>query len=177
MKTTRFSRPSSSLRRSMRVALLAAVASSLPAQTSTWIAPGPGGPLLSWTDSSNWDTGLVPNGPGAVAVFNRLLGQPGRGPAVINSAVTLGELRYDVPFLSTTGNPAHIYVDGSGSLRFEGAGIITGLSAIAEITVQNGGTVEFADTATVSIAPTSSQLRFTGNNGAVTPSTVVFRDR
>ncbi|MEO6567293.1 MAG: autotransporter domain-containing protein [Opitutaceae bacterium] len=165
---------------SLPLALAVSFPGQLWAQSSIWIASAPNGSLLDWNVPSNWDTGIAPNGSSAVAIFNRLASgssnQPGLAPVAINSAVTLSELRYDVPVLPTTGNPARIHVGAPGSLRLEGPGIAVGLSAIAEISVQDGGLLEFANSATVLIAPSSTRLLITGRNAAVTPSRVVFRD-
>src|SRR5215216_4264053 len=136
------------------------------AQSSIWIAPGPSVPAQEWTDPSHWNNGIAPNSAGAVAVFNRTFILPpapltslvGAAPAGITSAVSLGELRYDVHpgdmALTST-----VLITETGRLRFEGTGITMPgpLGNIAFASVElSGGQLEFANSASVSGAILSS---------------------
>ena len=122
----------------------------LPAQTSSWIAPGPYlsadydptlgyvvyvyAPAGSWSSGANWDTGVPPAGPAAVAELRGFpiglygLGStnyPGATDVVIDSgAVTVGEVRFHtgsgptnvIPQLTigTAATPASLTLTGAG---------------------------------------------------------------
>jgi uncharacterized protein YhjY with autotransporter beta-barrel domain len=131
-------------------------AATAPAQTAIWRGQNPPDPARTsqWTDGANWNTGIVPNGPSAVAQLDQAYYGPGLIARdqlqILNADITLDSIQYAVfsppysypqlPFPSIT-------VGGSapgdrGSLEFTGRGIPAlewpGLYANANFTLRNG---------------------------------------
>lgn len=146
---------------------------SVAAQTATWITPGTVASSATlagdWNTAANWDTGIVPNASGAVAVVNQstnaamLTPIPGGALPVILGDVTAGEVRFALPGVGDThftglyvGSP---FMSGpttypTGHLRLDGAGITIGAAGTSALTyvdlhVQPGSTLDFAGTAGV----------------------------
>ncbi len=152
----------------LKLALLT-LASSAAAQTATWIAPGTsGGVNPHWHDPANWDTGVVPSGATAVAIINVATNSGHTVPVVggarplISTPVTLDALQFALPVIGSTsyagmtigsyrvdpGDPASM--QGPGSLRLEGEGLIVsaaGTSAytVLDIYLSTGAVLEFAN--------------------------------
>lgn len=109
------------------------------AQTATWLGQSPSDPnrLSSWTDSTNWSTGSVPNGATAVAQVDQAVFTPGGllqrdNLQILNSTVTLDGLQYGLyvpysyyyPYLNTPSlTVGGTGVGDYGILDFVGAGI------------------------------------------------------
>jgi len=66
------------------LALMIPAAGQVQAQTGTWSAAVSG----NWSDSTNWNSGVVPNAAGAVAVFSNNWS----GQTVTNAANTIGQI-------------------------------------------------------------------------------------
>lgn len=145
---------------------LLALATTVAAQTTTWISPGTAGG--HWHDPANWDTGVVPSGATAVAVINvatnsgHTVPVAGGARALISTPVTLDALRFALPVIGSTsyaGMTIGRYridpndpdsVQGPGSLRLEGEGLIVsaaGTSAYTsvDINLSTGAVLEFAN--------------------------------
>jgi outer membrane autotransporter protein len=169
------------------------------AQTAIWIAPGTvasSATLLGdWSIASNWDTGIVPNASGTVAVINQSTNAsmftpiPGGALPVILGDITAGEVRFTLPPNGSTrftglyiGSP---YMSGpttypTGRLRLEGAGLTmeaTGTSAITyvDLHVQPGSTLDFAGNAGVTRSGFTIH-RLILNGLPASPATVRFLD-
>src|SRR5688572_8998184 len=85
-------------------------------QTARWIGPGTG----DWFVASNWDTGVVPNGPGATAIVDGLTQT--EVSANVNGELTLATLRM------TLGDRVRL-LDGrsitAGSIEIGGPGALS----------------------------------------------------
>src|SRR5207249_2357819 len=94
-------------------------------QAQVWIGPGGAGGSGNWGDSTNWDTGTVPNAVGASATFND---PPAARTITMNGNFTVGAL-------TTTINATFSNTfSGSSSLTFDNGG------AGALLTVNGTGT-------------------------------------
>jgi len=187
------------LHRCLPVVLLIASLPPAAAQTATWIAPGtvsfPDNRFGSWDLTANWDTGLVPNASGALAIVNQstnggfVTPVPGGAQPVVLGDITVGELRFALPPNGSTqftglyvGSP---FMSGpitypTGHLRLDGAGITisaAGTSAFTyvDLHVQPGSLFDFAQQATVTKSGfTFLRLNITGT--AAQPAMVRFFD-
>jgi autotransporter-associated beta strand protein len=120
-----------------RLVLLLLSASAAQAQTATWIAPANGSAngSMSWLSGPNWDTGAVPDGPAAVAVFTQrenlpvaaLTGTPGSANALIDGAsITLDAVRYALPENPGGGQITNLSLVNGSRLVLQGDGIVLG---------------------------------------------------
>lgn len=138
------------------------LAGSAPAQTATWIGSAGSGSDLQrlWSDHSSWDTGVVPDGSAATAVFTlasdravAITGQPGRAvPLIEESTVTLGSLRYTLPEIPDDQRTGLI-IRNNGRLVIQGDGILLDSNATYgvrnDIFVGPAGELELAGNARV----------------------------
>lgn len=170
-----------------------------PAQTATWIAPGSVSSLSTmygdWNTAANWDTGVVPNGSGALAIVNQsmpiytlMTSIPGGALPVVTGDVTIGELRFALPDHPTThsaglavGSPYFVLnrYAATGHLRLDGAGIMIGSTGsnytYVSLNIYGGSVLDFANQATITRSgPNTVYLNL---NGMVAqPVTVRFFD-
>lgn len=164
-----------------------------PAQTATWIAPGPYETFAGWNNPANWDTGAVPAGPGAVAVINQSTNVantssvPGGAIPVLTGTSVLGELRFDLPADGTT-RFASVSIGGPnpgdppGRLQLGGAGLSLHAARNSAFTyvdlfVRPGSSLDFLNQATVATTgPGLVQLRLRLSGTAGNPSYLRFLD-
>lgn len=153
--------------------LLALLPAGGLAQTAVWIAPGTvasgSNQLANWDTAGNWDTGVVPNASGAVAIVNQSTNASiftpvtGGAEPVVLGDITIGEVRFALPPVGTThftglyvGSP---YVtlnapSATGHLRLDGEGVTisaAGTSAITyvDLRVEPGSMLDFVSQAKV----------------------------
>jgi fibronectin-binding autotransporter adhesin len=126
-------------------------------RAQVWIGPGGTGGSGNWGDSTNWDTGIVPNAVGASAAFND---PPAARTITMNVSSTVGTLT------TTIGSANNNTFSGTSSLTFDNGG------AGATLTVNGTGTgnnsvqwpTVLNDTLTIAVNDTSA----TSAAGAIT---------
>ncbi|SDS25125.1 autotransporter outer membrane beta-barrel domain-containing protein [Opitutus sp. GAS368] len=150
------------------------------AQTAVWIGQGNLATFGdNWIIAANWDTGVVPDGPAAIAVINQatpavrnfpdgpyvnasglpVASVPGGALAVVTGPITLDTLRFDLNRPDFPPYTAAVYVGNpgsgaTGSLRLEGAGWDIRIPAaggiLPQLNVTPGSSLTFANRASVS---------------------------
>jgi len=182
------------------------IISSAGAQTAVWTGQGNLATFGDdWVIAGNWDTGVVPNGATATAVINQatpavrnypdgpytnaswlpVASVLGGALPVVTGAVTLSQLRFDLP-VTDSSNTAAVYVGNpgsgtTGSLRLTGAGlnVHTASFLTVDVNVTAGSSLILANQARINRAGAASVLHLYLSDSTATaanPARLLLRD-